>query len=291
MTTATLQRHAQVVTRISLVVIILALALIGRSLPLARTLTAFDAWLGGSGYWGPLAFAVFYVVTTLLFIPVVVPTVGAGVLFGVWVGTLVASLASTASAALTFLTARYLARAKVRRWVRAQPRLYAVDKALAHGGWKIVALLRLSAILPFSLQNYLHGLTPIGFWPYLLSTWLAMLPGIFLCVYVGRATGDAVSNTHDRVIAEWVALGAGLAATVAVSLYVTSLTKEHLRQHLMKKPKESAAGGEEQHAARPAKSVWGATVAAFVALLMVGVAAYTQLNPDALAALFEEHRG
>ncbi|HKA52577.1 MAG TPA: TVP38/TMEM64 family protein [Candidatus Binatia bacterium] len=219
--------------------------LIGRALPAARVIALFGARPGGPGVWGPLVFGMFYVVATLLFVPVVVPTLGAGVLFGVWVGTLVASLASTASAALTFLAARYLARAKVRRWVRAQPRLRAVDKALEHGGWRIVALLRLSALLPFSLQNYLHGLTPIGFWPYLLSTWLAMLPGIFLCTYVGRATGDAVSNTHDRIAAEWVALGVGLAATVAVSVYITSLTKKYLRQYLLKKQKEVTSGGED----------------------------------------------
>ncbi|HEV8714850.1 MAG TPA: TVP38/TMEM64 family protein [Candidatus Binatia bacterium] len=234
MTTALLRRYARVVIWISLSVIIIALVCIGRSLPLMRIIAPFHARLGDSGFWGPLMFGLFYVVATLLFIPVVVPTISAGVLFGVWAGTLIVSLASTASAALTFLTARYLSRVKVRRWLQKQPQLCAVDKALEHGGWKIVVLLRLSALLPFSLQNYLHGLTPIGFWPYLISTWLAMLPGIFLCVYIGQATEAAVSNTHDRIAAEWVALGVGVAATVAVSFYVTSLTKKQLQEHLVK---------------------------------------------------------
>ena len=72
-------------------------------------------------------------------------------------------------------------------------RFAAIDGAIAEGGWKIVALLRLSPAVPFNLQNYLFGLTRIGFWPYLLTSWIAMMPGTFLYVYVGHLTGEALT--------------------------------------------------------------------------------------------------
>jgi len=294
--TATLQRSAPVILWISLGVIVIALVLIGRSLPVARIIALLKAQMDGSGVWGPVVFGLFYVVATLLLVPVVVLTIAAGVLFSLWVGTLIVSLASMASAALTFLTARYLAREKVRQWIHGQPRLWAVDKALEHGGWKIVVLLRLSALLPFSLQNCFYGVTPIGFWPYLIATWLAMLPGIFMCVYIGHATEAAVSGTRDYITAEWIALGVGLVATIVVSIYITTLAKQKLREQITAQDRadeESAAEqeGVPQHGVQPAKGSWGATITAvLVALLTVGAAAYIEFNPDAIGGLLKKYR-
>ena len=114
-------------------------------------------------------------------------TVAAGALFGSVVGVVVVSLASTTGAALAFLVARYLARDAVLRWVRRNPRYDAIDRAIGEGGWRVVALLRLSPLVPFNLQNYLYGLTAIRFWPCVLTSWAAMLPGTVVYVYLGHA--------------------------------------------------------------------------------------------------------
>ena len=44
-------------------------------------------------------------------------------------------------------------------------------------GWKVVGLLRLSPLVPYSLSNYLYGLTSVTFGPYVLASWAGMLPG------------------------------------------------------------------------------------------------------------------
>jgi len=230
--TAIQRRCARALIWLSLGVVVLACVSVGQSLPVAPVVALLKAWLGGLGLWGPMVFGLFFVAATLVFMPVVVLTIAAGVLFGLRVGTLIVSLAATASAALTFLIARHLAREKVTHWIQGQPRLYAIDKALEHGSWKIIVLLRLSTILPFSLQNYLYGLTPIGFWPYLVSSWLAMLPGIFMYVYIGHATEAAITGPRSPIAAEWVALGVGLVATVVASLYITALAKKKLREQI-----------------------------------------------------------
>lgn len=186
-----------------------------------------DEW----GWWGPGVFTLLSVAATVLFAPVIVLTVTAGALFGPWVGVVTVSLATTSSAALTFLLARYLARERVSRWIRRKPRVAAVAHAVKQGGWKILALLRLSTLLPFSVQNYLYGLTSIGFWPYLLTTWVAMLPGTFLYVYLGHEAGAAVRSATERTVWEWVMVSVGLAATVIVSVYLASHARRRLRAY------------------------------------------------------------
>src|SRR6202162_5481595 len=128
---------------------------------------------------GPAGMALYgavYVAAVLLFVPGIVLTLGAGFLFGLGWGIVVVSLASTIAAALAFLIARYLARGAVERLARKNPKFSAIDRAIGKEGWKILALLRLSPLVPFSLSNYIYGLTSVRFAPYLATSWAAMLP-------------------------------------------------------------------------------------------------------------------
>jgi uncharacterized membrane protein YdjX (TVP38/TMEM64 family) len=173
-----------------------------------------------------------YALAVVALVPASPLTVAAGALFGPVVGVVVVSLASTTGAALAFLVARYLARDAVLRWVRRHPRYHAIDRAIGEGGWRVVALLRLSPLVPFNLQNYLYGLTAIRFWPCVLTSWAAMLPGTVVYVYLGHAGRvglEALAGRRGRTPAEWILLAVGLAATVLVSLYVTALARRAFR--------------------------------------------------------------
>lgn len=209
---------------------VLVLIVVIRALPLERAMQALTGWIAGLGWWGPFLYGVIYVGATVLLIPGAVITIAAGALFGLWRGTLLVSLASTTGAALAFLLARSLARERVAHLAQHRPTFHAIDQAIGEGGWKIVALLRLSPAIPFNVQNYLYGLTPIGFWPYVLASWLAMLPGTFLYVYIGHLTGVAVGGTRAYTPAKWGMLGVGLLATVVVTVYLTRLARQKLRE-------------------------------------------------------------
>ena len=78
-----------------------------------------------------------------------------------------------------------------------------------------MALLRLSPLVPFSLSNYLYGLTSVRLGPYVATSWAAMLPATVLYVYLGAA-GRTIGERAPRGPWEWVFLGAGLAATAVV---------------------------------------------------------------------------
>ncbi|HEV8716552.1 MAG TPA: TVP38/TMEM64 family protein [Candidatus Binatia bacterium] len=288
---ATLNRYAPWIKWTSISVSALALFFIAHSLPLEQAVHALHGWIGKLGWWEPVVFGLLYVLATVLFVPGVVLTLAAGAFFGVWIGTLIVSVAATTGAALAFLIARYLAREKIAQLTQDRPKFRALDQAVGEGGWKIVALLRLSPAIPFNLQNYLYGLTPIGLWPYLVTSWLAMLPGTFMYVYIGHLTGVAVRGTRERATAEWVALGGGLAATVAVTVYVTYLAKQKLQEEIGSGEREDEVTASQQDTlerrrADAGRWPWGATTAAIVALLTLGAAVHAQLNPDTITGLF-----
>lgn len=83
--------------------------------------------------------------------------------------------------------------------------------------------LRLSLAVPFNLQNYLYGVTAIRFWPCVLASWIAMLPGTFLYVYLGSLGRTAAAG--ETTMAEWVARGIGPLATIAVTIYLARLAR------------------------------------------------------------------
>jgi uncharacterized membrane protein YdjX (TVP38/TMEM64 family) len=200
-----------------------------RWLPLAAWLDRFQAWVGGLGLLGAVLYGLVYVAAVLLFVPGILLTLGAGFLFGFLWGTVLVSAASTTAAALAFLIARYLARPRVAKIARHNPRFAAIDRAIGESGWKIVALLRLSPLVPFSLSNYLYGLTAVPFLPYVATSWAAMLPATFLYVSLGAA-GKTLRHHRQRTPGEWALLAIGLAATIAVTILLTRLAKKELRR-------------------------------------------------------------
>ena len=211
-----------------------SLGVVLRTLPVGLLFGQLQAWIATLGVWGPLVFAAFYVLATVLLLPASLLTLAAGAMFGLGIGFLTVSLASTTGAACAFLIARYAARRKVERWARARPKFRAIDLAIDEAGWKIVALLRLSPAIPFNLQNYLYGLTGIKFWPCVLTSWVAMLPGTFMYVYLGylgRAGAEAAAGDKGGTSAGmWTLRIVGFLATVAVTVYVTRLARAEINK-------------------------------------------------------------
>jgi uncharacterized membrane protein YdjX (TVP38/TMEM64 family) len=216
-----------------MVVVAVAVALVvaARVLPVAEWLRAFQSWVAHQGPLGGVVYAAAYVLAALLFVPGSLLTVGAGLLFGLLWGTVIVSVASTTAAAAAFLIARHLARERVEGLARRNRNFAAIDRAIREKGWRIVALLRLSPLVPFSIGNYLYGLTPVAFWPYVLASWIAMLPPTVLYVYLGVA-GKAAAGAGEagRSPLEWALLGVGLLATAVVTVMVTRAARRQLAQ-------------------------------------------------------------
>ncbi len=151
-----------------------------------------------------------------------------GLTWGVAAGLPLVSAVSTVTAALAFLIARHFARARVEAFARRNATFAAIDRAVAQKGWRIVFLLRLSPVVPFSASNYLYGVTAVPFGPYVLASWIGMLPVTLLYVYLGAAGRAAIGGTRARSGWEWAALAVGLLATAAVTAWVAAVARREL---------------------------------------------------------------
>lgn len=205
----------------------------------AGLVTRLRAWVAGFGVAAPLVYGLAYVIAVVLLVPASALTIGAGVTFGLGVGTITVVLSATTGACLAFLIARFLLRERVERWLSGRERLSAVDRAVGEQGWRVVALTRLSPAFPFNVQNYFYGLTRVPFSHYALASLFAMVPGTLLYVYIGLAGAEVAAAAGGA--ASWgrtALLVAGLLATLLVVALVTRVARKEL-------DKATAAGGSD----------------------------------------------
>jgi uncharacterized membrane protein YdjX (TVP38/TMEM64 family) len=220
---------------IALAIILIALFLAMRFLPIQEWLRNFNTWVAHMGVTGIFIFIGAYAMATVLLAPGSILTIGAGFAFGLWKGFLAVSAGSTLGAALAFLVARFIARDKVEAIAKGNDKFRRLDNAIGKQGAKLIFLLRLSPVIPFNISNYFYGLTSVKFWPYVLVSWIGMIPGTFLFVYIGAASQVAVSAASSGQAVKhgwqyWAFTSVGLAATIMVTIWVTKIAREALRK-------------------------------------------------------------
>jgi len=204
-------------------------------LPLGDWLAAGIAWIETHRTLAWLVYVTAYILATILVIPGSILTLAAGFVFGLPLGLVLVSAGSVAGAAAAFLIGRFLARDWVAQRTQKIPSFSALDRATRHEGFVIVLLARLSPLFPFNLLNYGLALTAVRFRDYLLASWIGMLPGTVLYVYLGTAAKDLAQLTSGNIeggIAGRVLLIAGLAATVVLTVLITRKATQTLAQHL-----------------------------------------------------------
>lgn len=139
-----------------------------------------------------------YIVMAALSIPgAAVLTLAGGALFGVLIGTVAVSFASTIGATLVFLAARFLFKDSVQR--RFGKRLDAVNRGVEKDGAFYLLALRLVPVFPFWLINLVMALTTIRTWTFFWVSQIGMLPATVVYVNAGTqlarvdSVGDVLS--------------------------------------------------------------------------------------------------
>tara|TARA_E500000178_G_scaffold347278_1_gene400290 strand:+ start:265 stop:939 length:675 start_codon:yes stop_codon:yes gene_type:complete len=182
-----------------------------------------------------ILFIVVYVLAVVLLLPGSVITLGGGWLFGLGQGFLLVSLASTLGATLAFLLGRSFARDWVGARLATMPRFAALDQAIAERGAVVVFLTRLAPIFPFNLLNYALGLTQIRLRQYVLASWLGMMPGTLLYVYLGSIASDLSSLLQGDLPefggSNWL-FYVGLLATAVLTIVITRIATSALNKEL-----------------------------------------------------------
>lgn len=190
-------------------------------------------WIDNLGLIGGIAFIALYIVATIAFLPGSILTLGAGVVFGVWLGSVYVLVGATLGAMAAFLVGRYLVRDWISKKIADNPKFTAIDQAVAEEGFKIVFLTRLSPIFPFNLLNYSFGITGVHFKDYALGS-IGMIPATMMYVYLGSLAGDLArigsDNPPTNPTVQWTIRIVGLLATIAVTVYVTRLARQALAE-------------------------------------------------------------
>jgi uncharacterized membrane protein YdjX (TVP38/TMEM64 family) len=199
----------------------------------SRVQAAFKAaldWLEHLGYWAPIVFVVLYVASCVAVLPASVLTLGGGAVFGVLKGAILVNIAATLGATAAFLVGRYVARDWVTRRFGHHPTFAAIDRAVAEEGWKIVFLTRLAPMFPFFLMNYVYSLTRVRFSHYLLATWLGIIPGSTLFVFIGwtlRQAGSQQSSLTDRLKYGFI-----IVTGIIASIYLSRVARRALARRI-----------------------------------------------------------
>jgi len=188
-------------------------------------------WVDSLGAVGAIAFIIIYILATVAFFPGSILTLGAGVVFGLVLGSFYVLIGATIGATAAFLVGRYLARGWVAEKIQGNSKFQAIDEAVGREGLKIVLLTRLSPIFPFNLLNYAYGVTGVSLKDYLLGS-AGMIPGTIMYVYIGSLAGNlatiGTSAPATNPVLQWTIRLSGFIATVAVTLYVTKIARQAL---------------------------------------------------------------
>jgi len=196
-------------------------------------------WVRAQGAFAPVVYGALYAVAVPCFVPGSLLTLTAGALFGLWPGVPVVFVAAVVGSSLSFVTARFLVRPWAETWARRNQRFAAVDHAVAAEGARIVFLLRLTPLVPFTVLNYLLGVTRLR-WRDLLMASPGMLPGTILYVYYGHVIGDvtavAAGARPPRSAAQYAVLAGGLIAAVLVAWRVSRIARAALAETRLAHP-------------------------------------------------------
>ena len=183
------------------------------------------------GPWAPVLFVLVYIAAAVTLAPAFFLTVAGGAVFGVWQGSLLVFVGASLGASAVYALASPLARTRWMRRVTGDPRVAAVRHAVAGGGVRIMFLLRLSPLVPYSILNYALALSGVRYADFVVAL-LGMIPAIVLYTYYGKIVGDvaalAAGVSPPRGVEYYLLLGLGLVTVVVSTTMLTRAARREL---------------------------------------------------------------
>jgi uncharacterized membrane protein YdjX (TVP38/TMEM64 family) len=183
-----------------------------RVIDLNHYLQIGQKWIWQFGPCGPVAFVGLYTMAVLFLLPGLPFTLMAAFLFGSLKGYLVMMVASTLAAIVGFTVARYLARETFERRLRAVESFEKLTDLVEKNQWLVISFIRLMPIFPFSLNNYVLGLTNVPFWRYLLFSEIVFIPMNALWIFGANTIYAAMISGEIS----WSIMGAAFTAGLLV---------------------------------------------------------------------------
>lgn len=150
------------------------------------------------GGYGPFLFVLTSTITISLGVPGNVLAVAAGAVFGFWWGFVWAILGATLGAIGAFLIARFLIYDWASQRFAHHRLLKRLNQTIADYPYRILLAVRFTPLSPFSLVNFLFGLTPVDLKTYTIGTALGLVPLYLAYSWLG-VTGNSALQGGDRI--------------------------------------------------------------------------------------------
>ena len=228
------------------IIVIASSLLLSHFFPLIDFVVALQRRVLGLGTWSAICYPLLFAGCNVLLLPGGILCVGAGFFFGLWWGFFIVLLGNSIAAAVSFAISRWLGGRWWRRRRSATPLLRVLEKAVERDARKIIFLTQLHPLFPTSLLNYLYGLTPIRFGPYMFWTTVGRAPGLFLYTYLGTlgqlGLNLVLGKTHPRVVEYWM-WGGAFVVMVLLFIILTRVALNAVREshHIPAPPEEAAS--------------------------------------------------
>ncbi len=156
-----------------------------------------------------LVFILVYISGTSLSLPVAgILSISAGAIFGLFWGTILASIAGTTGAIIAFLLSRYLFRDYIQN--RYGERLTVINEGVNQNGHVYLLTMRLVPVIPYFIINSVMGVTPISVYSFCLVSFFGMIP-ITIIMVNGGVQIASINTIQDimsvRVIISFLLIG------------------------------------------------------------------------------------
>ncbi|SDF40695.1 TVP38/TMEM64 family protein [Sporolituus thermophilus] len=156
-------------------------------------IAALAEYLRSFGAWGILVtLALFVIMTFTIVFPFMILSGAAGIVYGLFWGTLLSWMGELIGALFMFVFARYFFRHAVEGWIAKSPYLKQVDDYSAANGFKALLIARLLPLAPSGIITAVAAISRISFYDFFWATFLGKLPPVVIKVLLG----------HDLVFAK-----------------------------------------------------------------------------------------
>jgi uncharacterized membrane protein YdjX (TVP38/TMEM64 family) len=175
-------------------------------------------------WWAPILFMLLYLVLNIFFIPPQALSIAAVVAWGWIVGGAVELVVATFTALFPY----WIARSAARTWVEARLRRHErIMEMLQREGFSLLLAMRLIPLIPYTALNYAAGFSAIRTIPYLVATFIGMIPPVFIFAYFVDALLAGLMQPTD-IMVRMVAAGILLAILVLITRLGTRMLRRRL---------------------------------------------------------------
>jgi uncharacterized membrane protein YdjX (TVP38/TMEM64 family) len=155
---------------------------------LSRNHAELSAWVAANGALAALAFVAAYALAVAFSLPIaLLLTPLGGFLFGVWLGALLSDFSATLGSIVVFLAARTAFHDLFH--ARAGAALARLEAGFRRDSFSFLLFLRLVPLFPFWLVNIVPGLLGVRLGPYVVATFIGMIPAAVIFASVGAGFG------------------------------------------------------------------------------------------------------